>query len=47
MIGISYQVTDADLQASPLCWNAMKLLIYAREKGGIQLTKATKAFQYL
>jgi hypothetical protein len=43
MIGINYQITDADLQASPICANAMTLLMYALENGGIQLAKS-KAF---
>ena len=40
MIGFNNRVTDAELRASPLCANAMKLLIYVDENGGIQLTKA-------
>ena len=40
MIGIDYHITEADLQDASLCVNAMKLLVYAQENDGIQLTKS-------
>jgi len=40
MIGLNSHITETDLQCSPLCANAMKLMVYAHENGGISLTKS-------
>ena len=40
MIGIDYHITAADLQDAPLCVNAMRVIEYAQENGGIPLTKS-------
>jgi hypothetical protein len=40
MIDLNSHITEADLLSSPLCANAMKLMMYAHETGGIPLTKS-------
>jgi len=40
MIGMNYLITEADFLLSPLCANAMKLMVYAHENGGIPQTKS-------
>ena len=39
MLFFEASLTEQELQASPMCINTMKLLLYAEQHGGIQITK--------